>query len=127
MNILEEIALHLEWEGAGTVATAEHDGDIFWGRMPDDPDDCVCVFSTDSGTGGPDSLARFQIMNRSASTKRAYELSCEIGGIFDRFNGFLHGDGRQAVCETVNCGTGLGADTKKREIYVTNITMKYCE
>lgn len=123
---MEEIALHLEFCGFGTFADEYTDGSIFWGRMPDDPDDCVCVFSTDSGVGGPDSVARFQIMNRAKTPRRAYELSYEIGQKLDDFDGYLNGDGRHAEIEVINAATGLGADTKKRELYVTNIQVKYC-
>lgn len=126
MNILEELAEHLAFCGFGSTATAEEDGDICWGRMPDEPDDCTCIFSSDTGTGGPDSPGRFQIMTRARSTRKAYELSCAIGEELDGFHGFLHGDGRQTIIEVVNAGTGMGADTKKREVYVTNIRVKYC-
>ncbi len=126
MNLLEELARHLEFCGFGIVADEDTDGTIFWGRMPDSPDDCVCVFSTDSGVGGTDSRARFQIMNRAQETKSAYELSYSIAQELDDFNGFLGGDGRQVIIEITNAATGLGPDTKKREIYVTNIAVKYC-
>lgn len=126
MNILEELANHLAFCGFGSVADAEHDGDIHWARMPDEPDECTCVFSTDSGVGGPDSPGRFQIMTRSRSTRRAYELSYDIAQELDDFSGFLNGDGRQVHIEVINAAQGLGGDTKKREIYVTNIQVKYC-
>ena len=126
MNLLEELAAHLEYCGFGTAASAEADGDIHWGRMPDSPDDCICVFSTDSGVGGMDSTARIQIMNRAKSTKTAYETSYAIAQELEDFNGFLHGDGRLVDIEIINAATGLGPDTKKREVYVTNIAVKYC-
>lgn len=126
MNLMEEIAKHLEWCGFGTAADEETDGNIHWGRMPDSPDDCICVYSTDSGVGGPDSTARLQIMNRAKSTRTAYEVSEEIAQELDEFNGFLCGDGRMAIISVINAATGLGPDTKKREVYVTNITVKYC-
>lgn len=126
MNLLEELAAHLEYCGFGTAASVEADGDIHWGRMPDSPDDCICVFSTDSGVGGMDSTARIQIMNRARSTKTAYETSYAIAQELEDFNGFLHGDGRLVDVEIINAATGLGPDTKKREVYVTNIAVKYC-
>lgn len=126
MNIMEELARHLEFCGFGTFADEDHDGDIHWGRMPDAPDDCVCVFSTDSGVGGTDSTARFQIMNRACETKTAYELSYAIAQELEDYNGFLNGDGRQVIIEVINAATGLGPDSKKREVYVTNIAVKYC-
>lgn len=126
MNLLEELAAHLEWCGFGTAASAESDGNIHWARMPDAPDDCICIYSTDSGVGGPDSKARFQIMNRAKSARTAYETSYAIAQELDEFSGFLNGDGHQVIIEVVNAATGLGPDTKKREIYVTNITVKYC-
>lgn len=45
--MLEEISRHLAFCGLGTV-----DEDIFWGRMPDEPDACLCVYSSDSGVPG---------------------------------------------------------------------------
>jgi hypothetical protein len=126
MYVIEELAEHLEWCGFGTLATADQDGDIHWGRMPDSPDDCVTVFSTDSGTGGPNATARAQIMVRAKQAKRAYELSYDIAQELEDFNGYLHGNGPGAVIEVINAATGLGADTKKREIYVTNVAIRYC-
>lgn len=126
MNLLEELAHHLEFCGFGTCADEETDGDIHWARMPDAPDDCVCVFSTDSGVGGPGSTARFQIMNRAKSTRKAYELSYDIAQELDDYSGYLNGDGREVTIEVINAAQGLGPDTKKREVYVTNIAVKYC-
>lgn len=126
MNLLEELAHHLEFLGFGTCADAETDGDIHWARMPDSPDDCICVYSTDSGVGGPDSRARFQIMNRAKSARTAYETSYAIAQDLEGFDGFLAGDGHQVIIEVVNAATGLGPDTKKRDVYVTNITVRYC-
>lgn len=126
MNILEELAEHLAFCGFGNTATAEEDGNIHWARMPDQPDDCICVFSTDSGTGGPDSTARFQIMTRAKSARKAYEWAYDIAQELDEFNGFLGGDGRKAIIDVINAAHGLGPDTLKREIYVTNIQVKYC-
>ncbi len=120
------MARHLEFCGFGVVADEETDGDIFWGRMPDTPDDCICVYSADSGVGGVDSTARIQIMNRGCETKAAYELSCSIAQELDDFSGFLNGDGRDVTIEITNAATGLGPDTKKREVYVTNIAVRYC-
>lgn len=126
MNLLEELARHLEFCGFGTVADDTTDGNIQWARMPDSPDDCICLYSSDSGVGGPDSTARIQIMNRAASTREAYEVSYAIAQELDDFYGFLHGDGRLVNIEIINSASGLGPDTKKREIYVTNIAVKYC-
>ena len=126
MYVIEELAEHLEWCGFGTLATAEKDGDIHWGRMPDSPDDCIAVFSTDSGTGGPNVTARAQIMVRAKQAKRAYELSYDIAQELEDFNGYLYGSGPGAVIEVINAATGLGPDTKMREIYVTNVAIRYC-
>lgn len=126
MNVIKEMAEHLEWLGFGTCATSDSDGDIHWGRMPDSPDKCVTVFSTDSGTGGPNSTARMQIMVRSKRLSEAYQLAYDIAQELEDYNGYLHGDGAGAAIEVINAATGLGPDTKKREIYVTNIAVRYC-
>lgn len=126
MNLIEQIAHHLEMCGFGTVATPEQDGTIHWGRMPDAPDDCVCVFSTDSAVPGSESGARIQIINRAKSPRTAYETSANIAEELDDFHGFLAGDGDMASITVENAATGLGGDTKKRELYVTNIRVYYC-
>ena len=126
MNLLEDIARHLEFCGFGNMADESADGNIHWARMPDSPDDCICVYSSDSGAGGPDSTARFQIMARAKSSRKAYETAYEIGQALDDFDGFLAGDGHHVNIDVINAAAGLGPDTKKREIYVTNIAVKYC-
>lgn len=126
MNLLEQIAYHLELCGFGKVATLEQDGNIHWGRMPDQPDDCICVFSTDSAVPGDERGARIQIMNRSKQPRKAYEVAYNIAVELDDFSGFLGGDGSLAHVEVESSAVGLGADTKKRELYSTNIRVRYC-
>ena len=121
MNLLEQIAYHLEMCGFGRVATLEQDGNIHWGRMPDQPDDCICVYSTDSAVHGAEDGARIQIINRSPNTRTAYEVAAGIGNELDGYRGFLGGDGYMADIEVDSAACGLGADTKKREMYSTNI------
>ena len=126
MNLLEQIAAHLELCGFGTVATARQDGNIHWGRMPDQPDDCICVYSTDSAYPGAENGARIQIMNRAKQPRKAYEVAYQIACELDGFNGFLGGDGSMANIEIMSSAVGVGADTKKRELYSTNIRVRYC-
>lgn len=127
MNLLEQFAYNLEFLGLGTVANEEHDGNIHWGVMPDQPDLCVGVFSTDSGFGGSDDGARIQVMVRARSAKAAYELSQSIVKALVDFDGFLNGDGARASIDVINASAGLGADTKKREIYSSNFLVHYCD
>ena len=127
MNLIEQIAHHLAFCGFGTVATAESDGNIHWGRMPDAPDDCICVYSHDSAVPGAPQGARIQIMNRAISPRTAYETSVNIAKALDDFQGFLAGDGDMVTIDVVNSAAGLGGDTKKRELYSTNIRVFYCE
>lgn len=126
MNLIEQIAYHLEYLGFGTVATADQDGDIYWGRMPDPPDDCICVYSTDSAVPGAPNGARIQIVNRAKSPRKAYETSANIAAALDEFNGYLAGGGDMALITVENSAAGLGGDTKKRELYSTNIRVYYC-
>lgn len=126
MNLLEQIAAHLELCGFGTVATAQQDGNIHWGRMPDQPDDCICVYSTDSAYPGAENGARIQIINRAKQPRKAYEVAYQIACELDGFNGFLGGDGSMANIEIMSSAVGVGADTKKRELYSTNIRVRYC-
>ena len=127
MNLLEEIAYHLEYEGFGEVSTTERVGKIFWGLMPDSPDYCICVFSTDSAYPGSSNAGRFQIVVRAKSVTLAYETACEITDALAEFNDFLHGDGAKAIIEVVNSATSLGEDEKKRQLYSSNYTIRYCD
>ena len=127
MNLLEQVANHLEFCGFGTVATNEKDGNIHWGRMPDQPDDCICVYSYDTATPGAPQGARIQIINRAKSPRRAYELSASIARELEDFSGFLAGDGAMATITVENAATGIGADIKKRELYSSNFRIHYCE
>lgn len=126
MNLLEELAHHLEFCGFGTVASEEEDGNIHWARMPDSPDSCICVYSTDSGVPTSENGARIQIMNRSNKTREAYETSADIANELDGFHGFLNGNGRLVRISVENAACGIGTDTKKREMYTTNLRVHYC-
>ncbi|MBR3503796.1 MAG: hypothetical protein IKO07_06080 [Clostridia bacterium] len=127
MNLIEQVARHLEFCGFGTVADSETEGDIFWGHMPDKPDECVCVLSTDSSYAGSTDGARVQIITRGNSTKYPYELSQAIAEELADFEGFLAGDGAGASIKIMNASQGLGADGVRRELYSTNIRVKYCD
>lgn len=127
MNLLEQISRHLEFLGLGTVADDERpDGDIFWGRMPGEPVECVCVFSTDSGTPGSTTGARIQIFTRSRSTRKAYERSQAIAQALDEYEGYLAGDGARVLITVENASTGLGSDATKAEVYSSNFRVLYC-
>lgn len=127
MNLLEQIARHIEFCGLGTMNTDTVQGDIFWGLMPDTPDKSICVFSTDSGYGGRDDGARIQIVTRARSAKDAYLLSQAIADELAEFDGFLAGDGAHARIEVMNASAGLGSDGKKRELYSSNYRVYYCD
>ena len=127
MNLLEQVADHLEFCGFGTVADATTNGDIFWGHMPDKPDECVCVFSTDSSFAGSRNGARVQIVTRGKSAKAAYELSQSIAEELAEYEGYLAGDGAGVRIEVENASQGLGADGVRRELYSTNIRVHYCD
>lgn len=127
INILEWIARHLEFAGMGEMPSADREGNIHWGHMPDSPDDCICVLSTDSSLPGEENGARIQIIVRAKTTRRAYELSQEVAEELDDFDGFLSGDGPHAMIETLNASAGLGADTKRRELYSSNFLVRYCD
>lgn len=126
-NLLEQIARHIEFLGFGDVADEEKDGDIFYGRMPDDPDRCICVFSTDSGICGTDKPARIQLYVRDKYTKDAYELSKAISEELHEFDGFLAGDGAHVSIEAINTANGIGADERNRELYTSNFYVYYCD
>lgn len=127
MNLIEEVARHLEFCGFGDVSDEHTDGNIFWGHMPDKPDECICVFSSDSAYAGSEVGARVQITTRGKTTKAAYELSQAIVEELAEFSGFLAGDGPHAKIDVENSSTGLGADNVRRELYTSNYRIRYCE
>ena len=127
INLIDQIARHIEFLGHGVMADAETDGDIYWGKMPDMPDACVCVFSTDSQYGGSDKGARVQIFVRGRNSKEAYERSQAIADDLVEFDGFLAGDGAHVFITPINISEGLGADAKQRELYSSNYLVKYCD
>lgn len=127
VNLIKEIAKHLEFCGIGTITTIDEDGDIFWGKMPDKPDNAICVYSIDSALPGDPRGARIQIMNRAKTTAEAYEKALEIADELDEFRGFLHGDGILVRIEIINSANGLGSDKVMRELYSTNVRVYYCE
>jgi len=114
MNLLEEVAAHLAWCGLGES--------VHWGRMPDAPDECVCVFSEGSAGKG----ARMRILNRACDTRTAYETAARIAEALEGFRGFLAGDGTDVRIELENAAEGLGADGKKRELYANDVTVYLC-
>lgn len=126
MSLIEEMAKHLEFLGFGTVASENLDGDIFFGVMPDKPDECICVFSSDSGYHGRQSGARLQIVTRALIDSDAYEISQSIVEEIAEFIGFLAGDGSYVRIDIVNASAGLGADNVRRYMYSTNIVIYYC-
>ncbi len=125
-NLLDQIARHLEFLGFGTVSDTDQEGDIFWGKMPDAPDACVCVFSTDSQYCGSDSGARIQLYVRAKSSKAAYERSQSIAEELIEFDGYLAGDGAHVFITPINVSAGLGRDEKNREVYSSNFVVRYC-
>jgi len=126
LNLIEQFALHLEFLGFGIVSDEEREGNIFWGLMPEQPDECICVFSSDSGYGGSEDGARIQVMTRAKSTKAAYECSQAIAEVLVDYEGYLNGDGARASIRVLNASAGLGADSKKRELYSSNFLVYYC-
>ena len=129
MNLIEMIAKHLEFCEIGVYASQEEPGDIFFGHMPDEPDNAVCVFSSNSGVAGSDAAARVQIMTRGpvGDVRTPYERACAITGELDGFSGYLCGDGPYARFDTVNSAQGMGMDDRGRELYTSNYTVAYCD
>lgn len=126
MNLLEQIAKHLEFCGFGNTPDDVSPGNIHWGKMPDQPDNCICVFSNDTSFGGSESGARVQIYVRAKTTREAYETSQAITEELVDFDGYLGGDGAHARIDVINSATGLGADSKQRELYSSNYRVYYC-
>ena len=126
MNLMEQVARHLEFVGFGTVADDDTEGDIFYGHMPDKPDECVCVFSSDSAYAGAPQGARVQIATRGKSSSSAYDRSQAIAEELADYIGYLAGDGSWTRIKVVNASAGLGADAVRRHLYSTNIRVYYC-
>jgi hypothetical protein len=73
MSPAEEIARYLAGQGIGTLAGGSSWG-VYFSRMPDAPDDCVCVF--DSGGGPP----------------IAYDITLREPAVQVRIRGTVHAD-----------------------------------
>ena len=85
MSTAIDIATYLQVQGYGTVGT-----EIFYGFMPDDPNDAICVYET---SGRPSELHRidqpnFQIVVRRGSITNPGYLSCSI--TIESINTLLH-------------------------------------
>lgn len=122
MNLLKEIARHLEFCGFGGM-----DETVFWGRMPDVPDSCIGVLSSNSAFPGAAEGARLQIVNRAETPEEAYETAFALGCELADFSGFLAGDGPMAKITVLTAAQGLGGDGKKRELYAAEIRVLYGE
>lgn len=127
MNLIRDFARHIEFLGFGTLNTDDASGDIFWGWMPDTPDDCICIYSSDSAYAGAEQGARVQMMVRGRYPGDVYERSQAIVEALAEFEGYLAGDGARVYVEVLNASAGLGADTKKRELYSSNFRVYYCD
>ena len=119
MNLLKQLASHLEYVGLGLRGE-----DIFWGRMPDEPAECICLFCEDAG--GADRPARIQVVCRSPIPREAYETACDIAFELDDYTGFLGGDGAMAGITVITAGAGMGEDAHKREMYSTVLAVRVC-
>ena len=126
MNLIEQFARHIEFCGLGQVSDKETDGNIFWGLMPDQPDNAIGVFSTDRGSGGSEKGASVQVIVRATTTKAAYEISQNIVEELAEFDGYLAGDGARARIDVINASAGLGVDDKRRDMYSSNFLVHYC-
>lgn len=127
MNLLEDIARHLEFLNIGIMPTEDREGTIYWGLLPDQPDAAICVYSTNSGLCGSQSHpARIQVLVRATTTREAYEVSQNIAEALDGFAGYLHGDGAWAVIDAIDTSQGIGTDLLRREMYCSNFYVRYC-
>ncbi|MBR3795963.1 MAG: hypothetical protein IKK34_08045 [Clostridia bacterium] len=129
MNLLEQVARHLEFVGIGNMATYEEAGDIYYGYLPDKPESAVCVFSSDSAYPGSKDGARIQIYTRGVvgDAKTPYELACRITDELRGYMGFLAGDGPDVQIEVINSAQGMGLDSSGRHIYSSNYRILYCD
>ena len=125
MHLMRHFAEHLEFCGFGVLAGPEAAGNIFYGRLPDQPDLAMAVFSADSGSG--DSGARMLVTVRGGTVNQAYEQSQAIAEALHDFDGFLHGDGPAVKIKALETSKGLGPDAKNRELFQSGFRVKYCE
>lgn len=129
MNLMEQFARHLEFIGFGAYASEEEAGNIFYGQMPDEPDEATGVFSQDSATPGSASGARLQVYTRGAvgDAKTPYETACAMASALEGFIGFLYGDGAFVRIEGISCAQGMGLDDSGRHIYSSQYRVYYCD
>ncbi|NLI05379.1 MAG: hypothetical protein GX483_08995 [Actinomycetaceae bacterium] len=125
-NLLEDIALHLEFEGFGQLPDIDQDGDIYYGKLPDKPDAAIGVLSRDAGYSGSSQGARIQLIVRGNSTDESFEKAVKITETLHDFIGFLAGDRASVNIVVENGPAGIGADIKNREMYSINLRVYYC-
>ena len=126
MNLLEQVARHIAYLGFGRVPSAEEEGEIFYGTLPDSPDFAICVYATDASYPGSKTGARLQILVRGRTDREAYRTCQDLAFALADYDGFLAGGLSRAVIDLMNGARGLGSDEKKRKLYACNIRLRFC-
>ncbi|MBQ8159688.1 MAG: hypothetical protein IJ083_02960 [Clostridia bacterium] len=127
MNLLEQIGMHLEALGLGTMADGEHEGNIFWGTMPESPDACISLHATDAGLPGRRGGARIQVVVRGRDDRYAFETCQRIAEEMADWNGYLAYHLARVTVTLINGAQGIGADEQQRVLYSCNLRVHYCD
>ena len=129
MNLLEHIGDHLDFAGLGILNTDKSAGNIYWGRMPDAPDEALAVMAVNSGVPGSAEGARIQIFTRgkAGDVRTPYEWALHISDALHEFRGFLHGDGPRAEITVMKGAEGEGIDSSGRHYVVLTLRVRYCD
>ena len=124
--ILEDMTRHLAFLGLGTIPDMINDGDLFYGLMPEKPDQAVCLMASDAAMPGAQEGARLQLIVRALTVREATQRMQWILDRLDGFDGFLAGDGPKALIRVESGAHGLGVDDKRRPLYSANLRVWYC-
>lgn len=121
MNLLEEVARHLEFEGLGRTGEK---CDLFYGVMPPEPDICLSVLALDLGAPGRE--GRIQILLRDLNPRALMERSEELVRRLDGFEGYLGGCLSLASLSLLSGPRGMGSDERRRCLCAVHFRILRC-
>lgn len=121
LMLLDDVAAYLQTQGIGTIGT-----DIFKGAMPDQPDNCICLYEY---AGSPPDLhwngeyPGLQVMARNTSYAAG---RTKIETIRTKLHGLTEqtlGTTRYLLIKANQSPESLGRDENNRQEFVINFTI----
>ena len=124
--ILEEDTRHLASLGLGRIPDEIAEGDLYYARRPETPDEAGGILPTDASMPGSGQGARLQLIVRARTVRDATLRMQGMLDALDGFEGFLSGSGSYARIRVDNGVHGLGTDDRRRVLYSANLRVWYC-